>query len=321
MKVRTFTRLLGLTLAVAVVTAGLAGAASAALLATTGNERCATDGRAQSAGFALTGLTDPNTLDADGVAQVAAAAEARQAELGLTDEELASAPAASITVPVRWHVLRQGTSPEDGNITKRTIDKTVRSMNRYFSGQESGEAADLPFVFKLRKVTRTTNPDWYNLTYGGADEVAAKTTLRRGGAGTLNIYTARLSGGLGGWGTWPWSYAANPDMDGIVLLDQMVVGGTIPGYPDGDVFSHEAGHWVGLFHTFQGGCTPPGDEVADTAPESSPASGCPASRDTCSGGGPDPIHNYMDYVNNECMTQFTPGQKARATEMWNLYRD
>ena len=47
-------------------------------------------------------------------------------------------------------------------------------------------------------------------------------------------------------------------------------------------------HWVGLYHTFQGGCDSPGDEVDDTAPEANPVFGCPTSSDTCPGGDIDP---------------------------------
>ena len=49
------------------------------------------------------------------------------------------------------------------------------------------------------------------------------------------------------------------------------------------------GHWMGLFHTFQGGCEG-GDLIGDTAPEKTEASGCDIGRGTLA------LRNSVDFT-------------------------
>ena len=98
-------------------------------------------------------------------------------------------------------------------------------------------------------------------------------------------------------------------------------GGDIANYSLGETATHEAGHWLGLHHTFQGGCNDPGDAVDDTPAQASPTNGCPEGRDSClDDQGLDPIHNYMDYSWDSCYTEFTSGQSSRIASMWSAYR-
>ncbi|MCY0999033.1 zinc metalloprotease [Myxococcus sp. MISCRS1] len=218
----------------------------------------------------------------------------------------------SVTVPTYFHVVNKGTGIANGDIPESQINAQMAVLNAAYQ--------NTPFRFVLQGITRTTNSKWYALKSGSANERAMKKALRQGGKESLNIYSANLSGGLLGWATFPSSYASNPQQDGVVILYSSVPGGTAAPYNEGDTGTHEVGHWLGLYHTFQGGCTATGDSVSDTPAEASPAYGCPTGRDTCSGGGLDPITNFMDYTDDSCMNTFSAGQVTRADDLAAAYR-
>ena len=124
-----------------------------------------------------------------------------------------------------------------------------------------------------------------------------KQALHEGTPQTLNIYSASLAQSLLGWAYLPWDFTGESGdplprfYDGVVLDFRSLPIGDLAYdvYGEGDTGTHEVGHWLGLFHTFDGGCEG-GDFVADTAPEASPAFGCPEGRDTCDGARPRPDH-------------------------------
>ncbi|KAH8999394.1 metalloprotease [Lactarius akahatsu] len=222
--------------------------------------------------------------------------------------------AAAATIPVYMHVISEDTTAAGGNLADSAIAAQISALNSGYSG--SG------LSFSLAGTTRTVNADWFNnVDDTSAQQDQMKSALRVGGASTLNLYSVGFTGsGLLGYSTFPSSYASNPVDDGVVFLFSSVPGGSTTDYNEGKTVTHEVGHWVGLYHTFQGGCTGSGDFVSDTPAEASPASGCPTGRDTCSTTGVDPIHNYMDYSIDSCMTQFTAGQITRFKSQLATYR-
>jgi hypothetical protein len=224
--------------------------------------------------------------------------------------------AGTIAVPVVFHVVHSGNT---GKLSDATIAAQMTVLNDSFTGGTGGSGT--PYSFNLAKVTYTDNNSWYTGCGTGSVEAAMKSGLREGDAGTLNVYSCKPSGGLLGWATFPSGYVGNPLDDGVVILDASVPGGGAVPYDEGDTLTHEVGHWLGLYHTFQGGCTSTGDYVGDTAAEQSPAYGCPAGRDSCKRyAGVDPIYNFMDYTDDACMNQFTEGQALRAYEQSSVYR-
>lgn len=254
-----------------------------------------------------------------------------QAFQGVIDAVSTALPVGSVTVNVYWHVVNNGSSVSAGNITDQMIADQIAVLNSaYANGDDgpadySGAAAGVatPFKFVLAGVDRTTNSTWYNGCYGSS-ESAMKNALRVGSADDLNIYSCNPSSGILGYATFPSNNSGTNKLDGVVILHSSVPGGTASPYNLGDTATHEVGHWLGLYHTFQGGCakstTKGGDYVADTPAEKSAAFGCPAGRNTCSATGYDPIYNFMDYTDDSCMYKFTQGQSDRMSSAWTAYR-
>jgi hypothetical protein len=219
----------------------------------------------------------------------------------------------SVNIPVWFHVINKGTGIANGDIPQSQIDDQMAVLNAAY--------ANTPFTFTLAGVDRTTNATWYTMAPGSTAEKNAKAALRKGGAETLNLYSAKPGGGLLGWATFPSNYQAQPKQDGVVILYSSVPGGNAAPYNEGDTGTHEVGHWLGLYHTFQGGCKNPGDSVSDTAMEKSAAYGCPVGRDSCAAKpGLDPITNFMDYTDDSCMNTFSAGQTTRMDQMHAQYR-
>ncbi|MDN4172897.1 zinc metalloprotease [Nocardioides sp. SOB77] len=252
--------------------------------------------------------TDHRSISAAEQARIERRTQARLDRLGKRSTSLAAAA----TVPVYFHVMRDANG--GGDVTDQQIADQVAVMNASFAGQGSTTAASTGFSFSLAGTYRYNNTQWHQ----DKQSSTYRKQTRKGGKNALNVWLVDFS--YLGIATFPWDYARNPGIDGIRVQYSSLPGGSATNYDLGQTATHEAGHWFGLYHTFQGGCTSTNDEVSDTPAQASSTSGCPAGRDSCSLPGLDPIHNFMDYSYDACYTEFTPGQASRAQQMWTAYR-
>ena len=237
---------------------------------------------------------------------IARRTDSRLAARGTTSLSGGTTALVARTVPVYFNVMRSAAGR--GDVTNRQISRQIAVLNSDYAGTG--------FSFKLAGIRRYKNNAWHQ----DMQSAHYRTVTRRGGARALNVWLVDFS--YLGIATFPWDYANQGAIDGIRVLWSSLPGGTEKNYNLGETATHEAGHWFGLYHVFQGGCkeSQGGDMVADTPAQSTATNGCPENQDSCAGGGLDSIHNYMDYSYDSCYDQFTADQTTRMDDMWTAYR-
>jgi hypothetical protein len=231
----------------------------------------------------------------------------------------------SANVSVVFHVVHNGI---EGKVPDDQLQRQLSVVNQAFNG--SG------FSFQLQNVTYTDDPVLFsgvNRRNRGSLLVDKQRTLRVGGAEVLNAYILHPQDFMG-MGTFPYRTMTDPAKqnlrkfaeDGVIVDYETLPGGTAFPYNLGHTLTHMIGHWLALYHTFEGGCLPGnrGDFISDTPAEREPMFGCDLERDTCNDSvrfpGKDPVQNFMDYSDDACMTTFTPMQIQRMQRTWTLHR-
>lgn len=242
---------------------------------------------------------------------------------------------ATRTIPVVFHVIH---AYGDENISKAQIEDQLRVVNEDFQRQNAdasntrdffkSRAANFNIEFKLARIapdgsytegiTRTYDPVNMIENYEDGSSEAKSAVPPWDRNRYLNIWVVKRiessrAGTVLGYAQLPGGPAST---DGIVMIhDRVGTIGTANSSGKGRTLTHEIGHWLGLYHPFQGGCSG-SDGVDDTPPVAEASYGCTASQNpnTCNTDFPneiDMVENYMDYANGSCMNAFTNGQLAR----------
>ncbi|MCO6494811.1 MAG: T9SS type A sorting domain-containing protein [Bacteroidetes bacterium] len=236
-------------------------------------------------------------------------------------------------IPVVFHIINTN-GPE--NISTEQIKDAIRILNLDFNKQNSDWqnvrntpnapflplVADMEIEFQLAKkdpqgnCTNGINRIFSSLHIDAGDNIKqlVKWPVNR----YLNIWVvstiSNFDGGgiILGYSNFPWMSASS---DGIVMRSDAIgsIGTANPLYVR--ALTHEVGHYFGLMHTFQGGCSESdgGDLVDDTPPVAAQFSNtsCNITNKSCTQGSfYDQWENFMDYSHG-CQSMFTVDQKSR----------
>ena len=249
---------------------------------------------------------------------------------------------AVVTIPVVFHVLFNNATQDvsDAKVAAQlaVLNADFRKLNTDLNKVPSvftNLVADVEVQFVLAKRTPagvatngivhksttvasfSTNDQVKKSSLGGDDPWDATKYL--------NIWLCNIGGGILGYATFP---GGSTTVDGVVCSFSTVpggvtnTGGSAAPYNGGRTATHEVGHWLNLYHTFQGGCarnaTTGGDLVSDTPADKAATYGCPTnSPNTCNTEKePDMTVNFMDYTDDACMVMFSLGQKTRTKSIF-----
>ncbi len=182
------------------------------------------------------------------------------------------------------------------------------------------------YSFYTASIDSAVNPGWYYATdshkfdtgqWNNDDQYLAMANVMTVDVpSSVNFFWtgATLTSGLG---VYPWSFAEDDSSHGL-FCGNYTYPGSAGNFSEGYTGVHEVGHYFGLYHTFENGCTSPGDEVDDTPYQSEANFGCPTSIYSC--GSYDDMGNHMDYIDDDCQDHFTQGQKDRIDWALETYR-
>lgn len=252
------------------------------------------------------------------------------------DPDYESATGVTYYIPVVIHVVYDSSGV--GNLPLALVQSQIEVLNEDFkaiagTNGENGYNTKFHFFLAHRDpdgnsttgINYHQNDTWFNEP--AISNSPMKAALNWDPDRYLNTYSNE-AGGFLGYATFPQSDAGTPD-DGVVIwwgsLGRNNPNGGV--YDLGRTATHEIGHWLGLFHTFQSGCgtsTSPGcyttgDLLCDTPSQQSPQFGCPVGATQCTGVVSD-IENYMNYTDDACMERFTQEQSNRGRCSFINYR-
>lgn len=242
-------------------------------------------------------------------------------------------------IPIVFHILHLGEPEGSGsNISRAQVLQALDDLNSAFAhtkiqwclaqqdpdgnSQYDGSGNN---ITGIRRVNASGIPNF--ITYGiwpDVNEVDAKALSNWPEADYTEVWVAhRLYTGSGDAAGFAYFPAAGDDIDGIALrADATGI------FANSQVFAHEAGHYLTLYHTFQestelvcppnADCAAQGDMICDTRAHKK-FSYFPYPCDesqylACDPGFSHPYlitENHMNYTDNSCRVEFTPKQDMR----------